>query len=491
MKSRRLGIQPLLGAAWATFIPQLAQSSPPTMHEGPTLVLHLGEQRLLEWPGLARYSMSGPNVVTKSLPKSIARSHEKLLLRGVHPGQADLILFRTDGSSEHRKVAVIERPSPSIPKGISTSLSSLNECEILMSDSQIILRGLISNIDEARRIDGAVEQGQGAIKEEVELSSDLLNQERQTLERWITLNSLQKRFQLSTETGRLVIRGSTRTPALRDQAIRELRLKAPLSILEISTLSDFAPTVYFQIFLIELKKSRSQALGLNWATPVERAFRVTPTTFSSTLGVDVALQAMESDGTLKVLSNPEIAVRAPGEAELFSGGELPIHLDTRFYSNVNWKNYGLSLKIKVVEANAETVRLDILTEMSHLDRSTASGDVPGIQSNRMKTQVDASFGSPLLLSGLTTEQTREEAKGLPYLRRIPVLGALFGSQDYLSDRSELVAMLVPRASPPRAPHRPIERMMPKGPLPIVESHFSESELERIRETPSYPWSLFE
>lgn len=491
MKSTFTLNQRLLGAALFFFTAFSAQSGETIHNDGPTIVLHLHEQRLLDWPELARYSLVGPNVQARALPSNVGRARDKLLLRGTHAGVSDLLLFKADGSSEHRRIEVLDRPIAPLPKETSSILSRLEECEILGGGSQVILRGIVSKLEEARKIDAAIEQGHGAVKEEVELSPDLILRQKREVETWIAAHSLQTRFQVSNEAGRLLIRGSTRTPQLRDQAIHAIRLRAPLATLEISTLSDSSPTVYFQIFLLEIKKSRSQSLGLNWNTPVENAFRVTPTRIASNLGIDIALQALETDGALKVLSNPEIAVRAPGEAELFSGGELPIHLDTRFYSNVNWKSYGLSLKIKVIEANGETVRLDIVTEMSHLDRSTANKDVPGIQSNRMKTQVDASFGIPLLLSGLTTEQTREDAKGLPYLRRIPILGALFGSQDYLNDRSELVAMLVPRPVPPRAPHRAIERLTPKGPLPLIESQWSEREIERLREDPSYPWSLFQ
>jgi pilus assembly protein CpaC len=69
----------------------------------------------------------------------------------------------------------------------------------------------------------------------------------------------------------------------------------------------------------------------------------------------------------------------------------------------------------------------------------------------MNTAVDARYGVPLFLSGLLQQGTRENARGLPLLRQIPVLGALFGSEDYLNERSELVAVLLPGLDPPPAP----------------------------------------
>jgi Flp pilus assembly secretin CpaC len=71
--------------------------------------------------------------------------------------------------------------------------------------------------------------------------------------------------------------------------------------------------------------------------------------------------------------------------------------------------------------------------VSRLDYSIQNSvdKLPGLQANRMKTQVDARYGVPLLLSGLLQQTDREQAKGLPFLSQIPVLGPLFGSQDYL------------------------------------------------------------
>jgi pilus assembly protein CpaC len=55
-----------------------------------------------------------------------------------------------------------------------------------------------------------------------------------------------------------------------------------------------------------------------------------------------------------------------------------------------------------------------------------------------------------MLSGLLQDKIREEARGLPFLRNIPVLGALFGSEEFLKDRSELVVILLPTTSPPES-----------------------------------------
>ncbi len=203
--------------------------------------------------------------------------------------------------------------------------------------------------------------------------------------------------------------------------------------------------------------------------------------------MDLTLQHLEGSGHAKVLSNPELVVRAPGEAELFAGGEIPIQMQNRYYANTTWKNYGLTLRLKVTQAIGDRVRLDIFTEVSHLDSTLGQDKLPGIQSNRMKTQVDARFGVPLLLSGLLQEGTRRDARGLPFLRKIPVLGSLFGSEDYLNERSELVAILYPHSSPPPTA-LPRSQLNPRGTPPFPRHWMDPGEERVLRESRDYPWN---
>src|SRR5262249_12530893 len=145
----------------------------------------------------------------------------------------------------------------------------------------------------------------------------------------------------------------------------------PPAQLEIESLPDSAPTVYFRVYLLELRKDRFSSLGLSWPASQEGAFRITTSGIQDFLALDLTLQELEGDGSARLLSNPELVVRAPGEAELFAGGELPIQQKGHYYSNITWKNYGLSLQLKVTHTTGDRVRLDISTEVSHLDPTIA------------------------------------------------------------------------------------------------------------------------
>jgi pilus assembly protein CpaC len=204
--------------------------------------------------------------------------------------------------------------------------------------------------------------------------------------------------------------------------------------------------------------------------------------------IDLSVQVMSEKGQLHILSSPELVVRCPGQAELFAGGELPIRQQSRHRDSVIWKAVGLSLKLDAKEYSGEKVRLNIETELSHLDGTLTNDKIPGVKSNRIKTQVDATMGKPLFLSGLLQEDWRKNIKGLIGLSDIPILGALFGSEDFQNERSELVAILVPSREPPSQPLARLGSGLPHGYLPLPRSPLNASDLEAIKSSPNYPWN---
>ncbi|MCM2322178.1 MAG: hypothetical protein NDJ90_02845 [Oligoflexia bacterium] len=467
-----------------------------TAAEKAPLILGQGEQRLLKFPGLLRYSVGSDAIRVIPLPRQFESAEaEHLLLKGVEQGSSDLWVWKQDGSSEHRAVRVEKLPRGELKPGLEKALGALEEAEVQVTGSGVVLRGEIHTLSESARLVALSEAYATEVHNETELAPALLEQGERRLSDWLRKARRGGALRLEKQEGSLALLG-TIDRAADQQAIRKkARALFPAVVFQLDALPDDSPTVHFKVFLLELKRDRLQSLGLTWPALQEGAFRITSTGIQNLLQLDVALQALEGEGSARILSNPELVVRAPGEAELFSGGELPIHTRGRSFSNVTWKNFGLMLKLKVTHTTAERVRLDISTEVSHLDPSLSLDALPGIQANRMKTQVDARYGTPLLLSGLLQQGLQRKARGLPLLRQIPVLGALFGSEDYLNEKSELVAILLPSTVPPPAPiHRlgnAVSLRGPAGPVPPPRNWVSPAEERRLRSSPEFPWNVFD
>lgn len=431
---------------------QSGQAGAETLERVP-LVVRIGEQRLLRVPGLVRYALGSPVVRVHPLGENLTGSEarESLLIRAVEPGAGDLWIWKTDGSSEHRSIEVEKSSESSMPAGLSRALSRLESCEVILAGPGVILRGQLEDEAEAGRVWAVVHAFPKAVLDETDLSDALLARAKIRLEA-ATQHLAQLASLRVEQIGQtLWVRGSVHK--VEDLPSIERRIRSAFSAveLELDALPDSAPTVHFKVFLLELKKSRIGSFGLSWPALQEGAFRVTTSGIQDMLQLDLTLQELEGEGAVHVLSNPELVVRAPGEAQLFAGGEIPISVREHYYQNTTWKAYGLTLKLKVAATTSEKVRLEVFTEVSRLDPSITLDQVPALQTNRMNTSVDARYGIPLFLSGLLQQGTRENARGLPLLRQIPVLGALFGSEDYLNERSELVAVLLPGLEPPPPP----------------------------------------
>ncbi len=440
----------------------------------PRTELSVGEQRLLYVPGLKRYSLGGTSLKAQTLPREVDSADSYLLVKAQSPGFSDLWIWKEDGEAEHRPFSIQKTaPESSLKRSLVEGLSGLQEVEIYRSgESGVNLRGEIKSAHELARVEALSRGFPKEIQNDCEPSPALLESGLRRIQEWLANSSYSTHLRVEQHGLRLWIRGSLPRPAEQAEVEKQIRAKFAAAQFEISALPDSSPTVHFRVYLLELRRNSFGALGLNWPAEQQAAFQIVTQPFfgiRNALQLDLALRALEGNGNAKVLSKPELVVRTPGEAELFAGGEIPIVTTSKFGTQVQWKQHGLTLKLKVTHSAGDQIRLEIFTEVSELDLSTSQSEIPGIQANRLKTQVDARFGSPLFLSGLLKQNTREQARGLPALRKIPILGSLFGSKDYLNEQSELVAVLIPSATPPPAP---MEKILPQIPAllnPAVEN----------------------
>jgi Flp pilus assembly secretin CpaC len=455
--------------------------------ESPPIYLGVGEQRLLQVPGLKKYSIGSQIIKTTGVPGNT----DRMLVKGVLNGVTDLWVWKSD-SVEHRTVIVEKVSSHELASPLLKALSQLSEVEIIYAGTSVILRGEIRDLKESAKIQSITAGFPKVLTNETVLAESLLNTGILELEKWFSRSPYKNSLRLERIGKSIWIRGSISNPNEKSKTETEIRNIFPATEFEIDSFPDHSPTIHFRVYLLELKKNQFSSFGIKWPDFQEGAFRVTTSAITDFLQLNLTLSELEGEGDARILSTPELVVRAPGEAELFAGGEIPIRFQRLHFENVLWKSYGLKLKLKVTHFAGSAVRLDIEVEVSHLDQTIGVDKIPGIQSSRMKTQVDATLGQPLLLTGLLQSGTREQARGLPLLRSIPLLGVLFGSEDYLNERSELVAILLPSSQPPAAPmHRIHPQLFPKGPVPPPRDWMSLKKVQALQSSANYPWNVFE
>lgn len=460
-------------------------------HETAPWLLEPGEQRWMSFPKIIRFSVSGSAI-------RHTRRQNQILIKAVKPGisQLDVLVPGPKKAPPQvwtRTVRVETKTLQPQQRDLALSLSQLETLEVIRMGARFAIRGTVSSYREAQVLQELRQTFPQAIIESTELEPSWAQKSKAQIQE--VLKPFKKVKLTSLKSG-FRIEGPVPHASVAADLERRIRALQPLSEFAWITFKSDHPTLYFKTYILEIKRTWMRKIGIEWPTQHPMTLQLPSFDFDGiqyqgATQLGSTLHAMSQRGHAKILSSPELVVRCPGQAELFAGGELPIRQTSRFNDQVIWKSFGLGLKIQAQEASSERVRLNIETEISHLDQDLKNDNIPGVQSNRIKTQVDATLGRPLLLSGLLQEDIRNRSRGVAGLSDLPVLGALFRSEDFLNDRSELVAILVPSAEPPQEPIQRLEMRLPKGFLPVPLATSSAEQLQKVLDSPDYPWSAFE
>ncbi len=204
------------------------------------------------------------------------------------------------------------------------------------------------------------------------------------------------------------------------------------------------PMIRVKILVAEIKKSFKRTFGVQWPTSIGGL--VLPGSDLQVEPLQLRLEAMEEHGWGRILASPTLLCRSGKQAEFMAGGEIPIKLSSYRSSEVVWKSYGILLRIKPLADATGRMSIAIETEVSALDESHAVDQVPGLLTNRMQTHFDLSSSRTIALSGLIKNDLSKHSSGLPVFSSIPILGALFASQDFRDDRSELMIFVTPEVT---------------------------------------------
>ncbi len=451
--------------------PPLARGAPSL--EGAPIYLEPGEQRSLGIPDLRRFSVSGDSIRYHRIAGS-----DRLLIKAVKNGISTLFVETSPGLPRTHTIRVESPKTPLLPPELLRALNRLTDTEVVHAGRFLVLRGSVREKEEAESIRLLRETFPSWIVDQTRIEETWLRagteELRHLLEHYPGLR-------LQSGEGLIQIDGTVPDEVGREILSRKIRQIQPLTRILLATGKESEPTLYFKVFLLETRKDLNGSSGTEWPALFN--------TRAPLLPLDLTLRALSEQGRVRILSSPEITVKSPGKAELFAGGEIPIRQRIRFNETVQWKNVGLSLKLEVLEFQGTRVRIRVETEMSHLAGELDHDQIPGLKSNRIRTEIDGTLDRPVLLSGLLQEDFRETARGLPGLVSLPFIGRLFGSSDYLERKSELHAVLLPRKAPPPSPLRSVDPGTPDGWIPPPRNRIPAEELERLKNEPEYPWNL--
>lgn len=157
----------------------------------------------------------------------------------------------------------------------------------------------------------------------------------------------------------------------------------------------------------------------------------------------VMLEAMETNGLARTLSEPSLTALSGQEAYFLAGGEFPVPvLGDSGAVTIDYRPFGVELTFTPRVLDGDVINLQMNASVSSLDASTTvtSGgvSVPGFRRRQTSTTVELRDGESFAIAGLLQDDFQGNVSQIPWLGDIPILGALFRSSDYQRDQSELV-----------------------------------------------------
>ncbi|WP_319542323.1 type II and III secretion system protein family protein [uncultured Pseudodesulfovibrio sp.] len=251
---------------------------------------------------------------------------------------------------------------------------------------------------------------------------------------------------------------------------------APDKVVNLLTV-DGIQQVMLEVRVAEMSRSVTKRLGINFAAigsnfsiysiinnltsydPKEGIFNLTDniTMNGAYSGGGTTLfgmiDALKANGLVRMLAEPNLTCVSGESAEFLVGGEVPIPMPGSLGNvGIDYKPFGIGLKFTATVMSSGLINLQVNPEVSELDYSKSvsiSGyEIPTISTRRANTVVELGDGQSFVIAGLISDSLKENSSKFPGLGEVPVLGALFSSKDFSSNKTELVVLVTAHLAKP-------------------------------------------
>ena len=184
-------------------------------------------------------------------------------------------------------------------------------------------------------------------------------------------------------------------------------------------------------------------------------------TSTTQFGID----AQKTDGLVKILAEPTVMAISGQKGSFLAGGKIFIPVAQESTGGgrtitLEEKQFGVSVAFVPTVLDGGRINLEVATEVSELNRDGVGISAPGVSglavlpsftSRSAKTTVQLMDGQSFAIGGLIKNNTTTNMKAFPILGELPIVGALFRSTEFQTDKSELVFVITPRLAKPLPP----------------------------------------
>lgn len=181
--------------------------------------------------------------------------------------------------------------------------------------------------------------------------------------------------------------------------------------------------------------------------------------FRPDLNLGAFVAALQSQGLLQILAEPNLVTSAGKEASFLVGGEFPVPIlqggSNAGAITVQFREFGIRLNFKPVLTPHNTIRMYVKPEVSTIDLANAvqfnGFTIPALATRRMETNIELEEGQSFVIAGLMDNRAQATFSRIPGLSRIPILGEMFKSRNKKKSKTELIVMVTPEIIEPLNP----------------------------------------
>lgn len=366
--------------------------------------LYIGKVQVLNESNVKRMAIGNGKVIS-----AVVLDNKQVLVLPEIAGQSDLHLWKKDGSEVIYSFAVFASDSARTLADIRSLLGEGSNISVKMVGDNIVLEGTNVSTEEASKV-----------------------------------AELTKRYpQIINLVGKLglekMVYIDVKIVEFKKNAFKNLGVKWSTS----------APGFTYGIIGDSKRSDLLEGANPNAAAPPNVQIRPRIPPFASYFGLATSftsvLNLAQANGDATILAEPKLTSKSGGQAKFLAGGEVPIPIVSALgQSNITFKPYGVRLEITPTVSGSGIISTKVLAELSAVDLANAVQGVPAFAIRRAETEVNLRQYETLVLSGLVNEDFAKAIDKVPLLGDIPILGALFKSTEFRSNKTELVIFLTPR-----------------------------------------------
>lgn len=186
--------------------------------------------------------------------------------------------------------------------------------------------------------------------------------------------------------------------------------------------------------------------------------------------ISTMISAMAQDGMATLLAEPNLTAMSGESAAFAAGGEVPVVIITNNNTTIDYKSYGVILRMTPTLLSPNRISLHIAPEVSELtDEGSVTlesgSTIPALKVRRADTTVELASGQSFALGGMLRSAVSQQLETVPGLSKIPVLGRLFEHETSAKEDTELVILVTANVVDPVGPN---ELQVPGQGLPTID-----------------------